>query len=196
MLGHTCFKGSSWNRVGDSRPLGLRRPLFSRGGTPFRRAGELVTMSGWANSDDFRISIGSPASSPWLECGGSSVTLGPWSSRSAGAEKNPLRSLRGRASRLLRSTAAPRARPLLRRPPSLSRALGSPGRLLSVRWREARAARLAGAGSPRGIAPPGLPQIRTCTFVHTARQVMSSLRDGTRSESRSAAGAGSAPETE
>ena len=120
-------------------------------------------MRGWANSDDFRISIGSPASSPWLECGGSSVTLGPWSSRSAGAEKNSLRGLRDRASRLLRSTAAPRARSLLRRPTSLSRALGSPGRLLSVRWREARAARLAGRQSPlhqavRLLRGPTLPR--------------------------------------
>jgi hypothetical protein len=43
------------------------------------------------------------------------------------------------------------------------------------------------AGSPQGISPPGLPQIRTCTFVHTARHIMSSLCDGTPSVSQSAA---------
>ena len=32
------------------------------------------------------------------------------------------------------------------------------------------------AGSPWGITPPGLPQIRTCPLGHTARQVMFSLR--------------------
>jgi hypothetical protein len=51
------------------------------------------------------------------------------------------------------------------------------------------------AGSLRGIAPPELPQIRTCTFVHTARHVMCSLRDGTQCGSQSVAEAGSAPET-
>ena len=120
-------------------------------------------MSGWANSDDFRMSTGSPASSPWLECGVSSVTLGPWSSRSAGAEKNSLRGVRDRVSRLLRPTAAPRARPLLWRQAGLSRALGSPGRLPSVWWREARAARLVG-GQPalhqavRLLRGPALPR--------------------------------------
>jgi len=34
------------------------------------------------------------------------------------------------------------------------------------------------AGWPQGIAPLGLPQIRTCTFAHTAPHIMSSLRDG------------------
>ena len=105
-------------------------------------------MRGWANSDDFRISIGSPASCRLrLECGDFGdpravvITL-------RRRRKNSLRGLRDCASRLLRSTASPRARPLLRLPPSLSRALGSPGRLLSVRWREMRAARLAGSQSP------------------------------------------------
>ena len=40
-----------------------------------------------------------------------------------------------------------------------------------------------GAGSPRGITPPGLPQIRTCPLGHTARHVMSSLRGCTLSGS-------------
>src|SRR5208282_3455472 len=39
------------------------------------------------------------------------------------------------------------------------------------------------AGWPQGIAPLGLPQIRTCTFAHTAPHIMSSLRDGSLSES-------------
>src|SRR5271157_2928497 len=39
------------------------------------------------------------------------------------------------------------------------------------------------AGWPQGIAPLGLPQIRTCTFAHTAPHIMSSLRDGCLSES-------------
>jgi hypothetical protein len=44
------------------------------------------------------------------------------------------------------------------------------------------------AGSPQGISPPGLPQIRTCTFVHTARHIMSSLCDGTPSVSEGGMG--------
>jgi hypothetical protein len=39
----------------------------------------------------------------------------------------------------------------------------------------------ARVGSPQGIAPPRLPQIRTCPLRHTARHVMKSLRAGTRS---------------
>src|SRR5208282_2341693 len=39
------------------------------------------------------------------------------------------------------------------------------------------------AGWPQGIAPLGLPQIRTCTFAHTAPHIMNSLRDGSLSES-------------
>ena len=39
------------------------------------------------------------------------------------------------------------------------------------------------AGWPQGIAPLGLPQIRTCTFAHTAPHIMSTLRDGSLSES-------------
>src|SRR5271157_5922364 len=39
------------------------------------------------------------------------------------------------------------------------------------------------AGSPQGFAPLGLPQIRTCPFGHTARHIISSLRDGSLSES-------------
>src|SRR5208282_3064770 len=42
---------------------------------------------------------------------------------------------------------------------------------------------LTQAGWPQGIAPLGLPQIRTCTFAHTAPHIMSSLRDGSLSES-------------
>jgi hypothetical protein len=34
-----------------------------------------------------------------------------------------------------------------------------------------------------GSNPLGLPQIRTCTFAHTGRHIMSSLRDGSLSES-------------
>ena len=91
--------GSSRNRVGDTRPLGLRRALFSRGGTPFLRGGELVTMSGWAKPGDSMMSTVSLASSPWLECMASSVTRRPWSSRSAGAEKNALRGVWAGVSR-------------------------------------------------------------------------------------------------
>jgi hypothetical protein len=54
----------------------------------------------------------------------------------------------------------------------------------------------ARAGSPRGIARPGLPQILMCTVVHAARHLMSSLRYGTQSGARSVAGAGSAPATD
>src|SRR5271157_5274104 len=39
------------------------------------------------------------------------------------------------------------------------------------------------AGCPQGITPLGVPQIRTCTFAHTAPHIMSSLRDGSLSES-------------
>ena len=39
------------------------------------------------------------------------------------------------------------------------------------------------AGWPQGIAPLGLPQIRTCPLGHTARHIMHSLRDGSLSES-------------
>src|SRR5208283_2248373 len=42
--------------------------------------------------------------------------------------------------------------------------------------------RVPGRVAP-GIAPLGLPQIRTCTFAHTAPHIMSSLRDGSLSES-------------
>src|SRR5271157_1106581 len=34
------------------------------------------------------------------------------------------------------------------------------------------------AGWPQGIAPLGLPRIRTCPFRHTALHIMNSLRDG------------------
>ena len=39
------------------------------------------------------------------------------------------------------------------------------------------------AGWPQGIAPPGLPQIRTCPLGHTARHIMNSLRNGSLSDS-------------
>jgi len=39
------------------------------------------------------------------------------------------------------------------------------------------------AGWPQGIAPLGLPRIRTCPFRHTALHIMNSLRDGSLSES-------------
>ena len=39
------------------------------------------------------------------------------------------------------------------------------------------------AGWPQGIAPLGLPQMRTCPLGHTARHIMNSLRDGSLSES-------------
>jgi len=39
------------------------------------------------------------------------------------------------------------------------------------------------AGWPQGIAPPGLPRIRTCPFRHTVLHIMNSLRDGSLSES-------------
>src|SRR3954469_22352596 len=49
------------------------------------------------------------------------------------------------------------------------------------------------AGWPRGIAPPGLPRIRTCPLGHTARHVMNSLRGGTLSESQPVVGADTVP---
>ena len=42
---------------------------------------------------------------------------------------------------------------------------------------------LTQAGWPQGIAPLGLPRIRTCPFRHTALHIMSTLRDGSLSES-------------
>src|SRR5271157_4921785 len=45
------------------------------------------------------------------------------------------------------------------------------------------------AGWPQGIAPLGLPRIRTCPFRHTARHVMSLLRGGTLSGPQSVVGA-------
>src|SRR5208337_4590128 len=39
------------------------------------------------------------------------------------------------------------------------------------------------AGWPQGIAPPGLPRIRTCPLRHTALHIMNSLRGDTLSES-------------
>src|SRR5208337_3348484 len=39
------------------------------------------------------------------------------------------------------------------------------------------------AGWPQGIAPLGLPRIRTCPLGHTALHIMNSLRGGTLSES-------------
>ena len=39
------------------------------------------------------------------------------------------------------------------------------------------------AGWPQGIAPLGLPRIRTCPFRHTALHIMNTLRDGSLSES-------------
>ena len=41
------------------------------------------------------------------------------------------------------------------------------------------------AGWPQGIAPLGLPRIRTCPLGHTAPHIMNSLRDGSLSESGS-----------
>ena len=52
------------------------------------------------------------------------------------------------------------------------------------------------AGHAQVITPLGRPQVRTCTVVHTARQVMFSLRDGTPSGSQSVAGADDARETD
>jgi len=52
---------------------------------------------------------------------------------------------------------------------------------------------LTQAGWPRRIAPPGLPQIRTCPLGHTAPHVMSSLRGGTLSGSQPVVGADTAP---
>jgi transposase len=51
----------------------------------------------------------------------------------------------------------------------------------------------ARAGWPRGIAPPGLPQIRTCPLGHTARHIMLALRDGTPSGPLGEAGAETVP---
>jgi len=49
------------------------------------------------------------------------------------------------------------------------------------------------AGWPQGIAPLGLPQIRTCPLGHTARHIMNSLRDGTPSGPLGEAGAETVP---
>jgi len=51
----------------------------------------------------------------------------------------------------------------------------------------------SGPGRPQGIAPLGLPQIRTCPLGHTARHVMSSLRGGTLSGSQPVVEADTAP---
>ena len=52
---------------------------------------------------------------------------------------------------------------------------------------------LTQAGWPRGIAPRGLPRIRTCPFRHTAPHIMSSLRGGTLSGSQPVGGADTVP---
>src|SRR5271157_2491185 len=49
------------------------------------------------------------------------------------------------------------------------------------------------AGWPQGIAPLGLPQIRTCPFRHTAPHIMNALRDGTLSGSQPVVGADTVP---
>ena len=54
---------------------------------------------------------------------------------------------------------------------------------LATNWRHLLT-RVDKAGWPQGIAPPGLPQIRTCPLSHTAPHVMSTPRDGTRSATR------------
>src|SRR3954447_4445700 len=155
--------GSSRDRVGNFGLLSLAKRRFSSDRTPFPDRRKLVTMSGWENSSDSRISTGSPASSHWPEFAVSSVTRGQWSSRSAAAEKNAPRGVRARISHLLRPTAAARARHLLWRQAGLSRALGSPGRLPSVWRRETRAVGVVGGQPPlhptgrllRGEALPG-----------------------------------------
>ena len=49
------------------------------------------------------------------------------------------------------------------------------------------------AGWPRGIAPRGLPRIRTCPFGHTALHIMSALRGGTLSGPQPVVGADTVP---
>jgi len=80
--------GSSRNRVGNFVLLRVSKPLFFPGETSFPHCWKLVTMRGWANSSDSRMSTASLASSRWPECGVSLVTHGRWSSRSTAAEKN------------------------------------------------------------------------------------------------------------
>jgi hypothetical protein len=66
-----------------------------------------------------------------------------------------------------------------------------------IAYRELAAAGLmVAAGSPREVALPGLPQIRTCALTHTARHVRRALLDGTPSGALPAAGAGDAPGTD
>src|SRR5208337_3715038 len=82
-----------------------------------------------------------------------------------------------------RSSIEPAGRPFPTRQSIFSRG-GRPrrrgSRTMPRRWEMTAEFR---AGWPQGIAPLGLPQIRTCTFAHTAPHIMSSLRDGSLSES-------------
>ena len=128
------------HHAGCATPLG-HEALFPR-----RR--KLVTMSGWVNSGDSRMSTSFPASPHWPKSGAFSATPGPWSSRSVAAEKNALRGLRASLSHLLRSTPTPRPRYLLWRQAGLPRPVGAPGQLPPV-WRcETRALGLVGRQPP------------------------------------------------
>src|SRR5262249_39487564 len=127
------------------------------------RLGELVTMRAWPKSSDSRTSTAFPASSPNPRSEVSSATPWLWSSPSAGAEKNALWRLRTSLPHLLRQAAAPRPRLVLWRQTGLSRLPGAQGRLLPVRWREARTARLACRQPPvhqavRLLRGPALPR--------------------------------------
>jgi len=95
-----------------------------------------------------RTRIGSLASAPCRRWSASSVSPGCAWSRWSAAQKNGLWRVRPGAQRVLRSPAAPGARPPVRRPADRRGVRAAPGRVPHL-WRgEARAARLPGRQSP------------------------------------------------
>src|SRR6516165_2612782 len=94
------------------------------------------------------MSTGFPASNLILGSMGSSATRMRWSSRYVAVEKNALWGLWPRAQGLLRSSAPPRARPLLWRQARLPRVLDPPRLVQAVRRREARGIGVVGRQPP------------------------------------------------
>ncbi len=103
------------------------------GVTPFPHNRQVVTIRGWANSDDFKMPASSLDSSAWQRLGLSSVTLEPWSSRSAGDEESAPQRERASVSHLPRPTAQARPRRLLWRQAGLLRPLGTTDSTLLMR---------------------------------------------------------------
>jgi len=104
-------------------------------------------MARCQNRDSFGMFTGSQDLSPWPPSMASLANRVPWSSRSSGVKKNGVRVLRASVGDILRSAAASRSRPLLRRQARLSGLLHSPGGLSVVRRREDRRPRLVGRQS-------------------------------------------------